>query len=201
MDHLPPIVEHSYPPPKIPCLCSPYEYDGKGILRFPERAGWKVDPEHGPIRTESSKSSIDSPAALLQLWLYFGTLYDVFKIGDLDYQLEDYVQSVNNELLVFSTPLREHLNKMKASANGMNAGLRHQRQEVVTECLRSIFGFSLEYYPASFRPNRWRISSVLSPDLSTSIIILAETLTNAPRQIWPLPPDSAPVGRINSYVS
>ena len=201
MDHLPPIVEHSYPSPKIPCLCSPYEYDGKGILQFPERVGWKIDPEHGPIRVDSSKSSIDSPAALLQLWLYFGTLYDIFKIGDLDFQWEDYVQIVDSELLVTSKPLRKHLDKLKASAEGRDAGLYHQRQELVANCLGIVFRFFFQYYPASFRPNRWNIPSVLSPDLSTSIIVLAETLTNAAKQIWPLPRDSAPVRKIESYVS
>lgn len=201
MDHLPPIVEHSYPSPKIPCLCSPYEYDGKGILQFPERIGWKIDPEHGPIRVDSSKSSIDSPAALIQLWLYFGTLYDIFKIGELDFQWEDYVQTVDSELLVTSKPLREHLDKMKASAEGMDAGRYHQRQELVTNCLGIVFRFFFQYCPASFRPNRWNIPSVLSPDLSTSIIVLAETLTNAAKQIWPLPRESAPVGKIESHIT
>ena len=202
MDHLPPIVEHSYPSPKIPCLCSPYEYDGKGILHFPERVGWKIDPENGPIRINSSVSSIDSPAALLQLWLYFGTLYDIFKIGELDFQWEDYVQRVDSELLVTSKSLREHLDKLKASAEGRDAGLYHQRQELVTNCLRIVFGFFNLHHPASFRPpNRWKISSVLSSDLSTSIIVLAETLTNAAKQIWPLPPNSAPVEDVNNYVS
>ena len=201
MDHLPPIVEHSFPSPRIPCLCSPYDYDGKGILQFPERVGWKIDPENGPIRIDSSKSSIDSPAALLQLWLYFGTLYDIFKIGGLEFQGEDYVQTTDSELLVTSKPLREHLDKLKASAEGMNAGLCHQRQELVANCLGTVFRFFFQYCPASFRPNRWDISSVLSPDLSTSIIVLAETLTNATKQIWPLPRDSAPVGKISSHIT
>ena len=201
MDHLPPIVEHSYPPPKIPCLCSPHDYDGKGILQFPERVGWEIDPENGPIRVDSSKSSIDSPAVLLQLWLYFGTLHDYFKIGDLDFHWEDYVQTVDSELLVTSARLRGHLDKLKARAEGMNAGLCHQRQELVTNCLRIVFCFFKKYFPASFRPNRWKVSSVLSPDLSTSIIVLAETLTNAAKQIWPLPRDSAPVGQINYHVT
>ena len=145
MDHLPPILEHSYPSPKIPCLYSPYEYDGKGIVEFPERVGWKIDSEKGPIRVDSIRSSIDSPAALLQLWLYFGTLYDIFKIGNGNLQWEDYVQIVDSELLVISTPLREHLDKLKESAEGMNAALRHQRQKFVTNCLRIVFKFFLQY--------------------------------------------------------
>ena len=201
MDHLPPILEHFYPPPKIPCLCSPYDYDGKGILQFPERVGWEIDPENGPIRIDSSKSSIDSPAVLLQLWLYFGTLHDYFQIGDLDFQWEDYVQNVDSELLVTSARLRDHLDKLKASAEGMDASIYHRRQELVTNCLSIVFRFFFQYYPASFRPNRWKVSSVLSPDISTSIIVLAETLTNAAKQIWPLPRDSAPVGTINYHVT
>ena len=201
MDHLPPIVEHSYPPPKIPCLCSPNDYDGNGILQFPERVGWEIDPENGPIRVDSSKSSIDSPAVLLQLWLYFGTLHDYFQIGDLDFQWEDYVQNVDSELLVTSARLRDHLDKLKASAEGMDASIYHRRQELVTNCLSIVFRFFFQYYPASFRPNRWKVSSVLSPDISTSIIVLAETLTNAAKQIWPLPRDSAPVGTINYHVT
>ena len=49
MDHLPPIVEYLYPLPKILYLCSPYEYDNKGILGFPERVDWKIDSENNPI--------------------------------------------------------------------------------------------------------------------------------------------------------
>ena len=201
MDHLPSIVEHSYPPSKIPCLCSPYEYDGKGILGFVERVGWKIDPESGPIRTDSIQTPIDSPAALLQLWLYFGTIYEIFKIGDLNFQWDDYIQTVDNQLLVNSTPLREHLDKLKAGAEDLNADLCHQRQALVANCLRIVFGFFLEYFPASYRSRRWNISSVLSPDLSTSIIVLIETLTNAAKQIWPLPPDSAPLEKIQGWVS
>ena len=201
MDHLPPIVDYSYPPPKIPCLCSPYEYDGEGILGFAERVGWKIDPENGPIRNDSTKKPIDTPAALLQLWLYFGTLYDIFKIGDLDFQWDGYIQTVDNELLVTSTPLREHLDRLKAGAEDINADLCHQRQVLVADCLSIVFHFFHKYYPAPFRPNRRKISSVLSPDLSTSIIVLAETLMNAAKQIWPLPPDSAPLEKISSWVS
>ena len=198
MDHLPPIIENSYLPPRIPSLCSPSDYDGKGILNFPKRAGWMIDPEHGPIQTSST---IHSPAALLQLWLYFGTVHDVFKIGNLDIRLEDYVKTIDHDLLVTSAPLREHLDQLQVSAEGINEDLRYQRQERVLDCLKVVFSVFSEYHPAPFRPKRWKISSVLSSDLCISIIVLAETLANAAKQIWPLPSDSAPLSKLNTYVS
>lgn len=201
MDHLPSINENSFPPPKILSLCSPSEYDGKGILDFPERAGWKIDAEYGPIRTDNTKTSINSPAALLQLWLYFGPLHDIFKIGNLDFRWEDYVETVDHDFLVTSTPLRKHLDQLRASAGGMNEDLRYQHQQRVSDCLKVVFRFFLEYHPASFRPQKWKVSSVLSPDLCISIIVLAETLTNAAKQIWPLPSDSAPLSKMINYVS
>ena len=83
----------------------------------------------------------------------------------------------------------------------MDASLYHQRQERVVDCLNIVFQIFAAYWPASFRLNKWKISSVLSPDLSTSILVLAETLTNAGSQIWPLPPGSAPVEKIERFVS
>ena len=72
---------------------------------------------------------------------------------------------------------------------------------LIADCLRIVISFFLQYHPSPFRFNRWKISSALSPDLSTSILVLAQTLTNAATQIWPLPRDSAALEKINSYVS
>ena len=201
MDHLPPIVEHSYAAPEIPCLCQPQDYDGKGLFGFPERVGWKIDSEHGPLPIGDNERSISSPAALLQLWLYFGLLYDIFRIANLDIEWERYVQFVDGEVWVTSVLLREDLDTLKAKDIGVSQDLCHRRQELAADCLRIVFRLFHEYYPAPFRPKKWAISSILSPDLSNSIIVLAETLTNALGQIWPLPPDSAPLKRVNSHVS
>lgn len=185
MDHLPTIEDPWYPPPKVPCLCRPQDYDGQGILGFPERVGWKIDRERGPVLMDATKSSIESPGALLQSWLYYGMLCDVFRVGGLEIDVQDFIQSNDGESFVTTAALRGYLDKLATGAENIQQEVCHQRQKMVRDCLKEVFGLLEIYWDTPFLFGRWNISSVLSLDVVMSIAILGETLKNAVHQIWP----------------
>lgn len=79
------IEDPAFPLPRMPCLCCVNDYDGQGMVGFPDRAGWRIDLQKGPIRFDATKSLIESSEALIQAWLFFGLLYDVLPtwgVGD-----------------------------------------------------------------------------------------------------------------------
>jgi len=56
--------------PEIPCFCEPNHYDKKGFFGYPERQGWEVTAEKGPLFVgEANNYAPSDPAALLQVWL------------------------------------------------------------------------------------------------------------------------------------
>ena len=201
MDHLPLLSSPSFTPSRIPCICLQQDYDGRGLDGFPERVGWTIDLEYGPTRIENKKSTINSPAALLQLWLYFGALHEVLRICGQEVALDKYVQADSVGNYVTSAPLRNDLDDARMRAADTSENLRYAKQKLVRDCLNIVFRFFLRYHPAPYRTNRWDVSSVLSPDLSTSIIVLAETLANAALQIWPLPHSPSRSKEVESFVS
>ena len=94
MEHLPLIVDPAYPLPKIPCYCKSDDYDRQGMANFPQRAGWKIDRQDGPVRFNETTSRIASPVALLQAWLFFGFLQDVFSIGQTEIDIHAFQQQM-----------------------------------------------------------------------------------------------------------
>lgn len=197
MDHLPTIKGSAYALPKIPCLCQPRDYDGQGIAGFPERMGWQIDRTLGPVRVNEHKSQTKSPDALLQSWLYFGVIYDVFRIGGLDVDLKDFVHELHSQLIVTSMSLREHLDKLMVSAKELSHDECHRRQQLVRDVLRQVFGFFDIYWDAPHQFGRWRVSSVISLDSILSILILGETFKNAGALVWPV--DPSPLQQVYNF--
>ena len=188
MDHLPIIKGPAYAVPKIACLCRPNDYDGQGIDGFPERMGWRIDRILGPVRLNERESQIKTPGALLQSWLYFGMICEFFQIGGLSVNLIDFVCDLDDELFVTSTSLREHLDKLAASARELGRNECLRRQQLTRDLLRQVFGFFDIYWDAVHQFDRWRASSVLSLDSIISIVILGETFKNAGAVLWPVDP-------------
>ena len=196
MDHLPEISRPAYVPPEIPCLCFPSDYDGHGVTGFPERVGWRLDRIQGPLREDDKKSTIESAGALLQAWLYFGMLSDVFKIGEIEYNLHDFVEIANGRSIIRTDYLREYLDKLAKKAEGGSEEEHSRRQILVTESLRLVFGVFEINWDAPIQFGRWRISSILSLDTLMSIVILGETFKNAAAQIWPVSSETSPLKTI-----
>ena len=188
MDHLPEIQASAHTPPSIPCLCNPHSYDRLGITDFPSRAGWEINRTQGPILVDKIRGEIGSSGALVQVWLYFGMLYDVSQIGGIVFDLQDFVRSDDEgELCVTTACLRGYLDRLAIHAERFSERERMQKQQLVKNCLRTVFGFFDLYWDAPVQFDRWRVSSVLSLDTLMSIMILGETFKNAAAQIWPLP--------------
>ena len=196
MDHLPQVQALAHKSPKIPCLCHAHDFDGQGIVGFPERVGWKIDRIQGPVRFDDKKIKIDSPGAMLQAWLYFGMLSEIFQIGRITYDLQDSLQVVEGRSFVTTTCLRRYLDGLAGTAKGNSEQESHSSQKLVTACLRAVFGVFDIYWDAPFQFGRWSISSVLSSDMLMSIVILGETFKNAAAQIWPLGSMSSPLKQV-----
>ena len=197
MDHLPIIKGPAYAVPKIACLCQPNDYDSQGIAGFPERMGWRIDRILGPVRLNERQSQIKSPGALLQSWLYFGVIRDFFQIGRLNVDLKDFVYDLDGGLFITSTSLRMHLDKLAASAPKLNRDEYLQRQHLIRDLLRQVFGFFDNYWDAIHQFDRWRASSVLPLDSILSIVILGETFKNATAVMWPV--DPSPLQQVYNF--
>ena len=141
MDHLPIIEDPAYPSPEIPCLCLPNDYDGQGVLGFPERVGWKIDRVHGPVRTHEASSSIDSQRALLQAWLFFGVLYDVFQIGGISIDLQKFKKPTDNAIT--NAPLKDYLDSLAKHEGGQSLNICKQRQQKLRDCFYPMTGISI----------------------------------------------------------
>lgn len=193
MDHLPEIQNSAYPSPTIPCLCRPQDYDGHGVRDFPSRTGWEIDIEKGPIRIADQEPLIKSPRALLQTWLYFGTLHEVLSIGGLDVNMQSFVETVDDESVVTSRPLRGYLDQLAQYAETMAEEEYQRRQERVRDCLRVISHVLDLHWDPMFSSRRWSILPCLPLDVVMSIQILLETLKDTLGRIWPVTANPSPL--------
>ena len=195
MDHLPEITAPTYPLPEVPCTCRVDDYDGQGVVEFPERAGWQIDRQVGPHQVDESKSLIRSSESLLQAWLFFGLLYDVFKIGKLDVDMNLYVQHVGNMSVLSTAKLRDHLDMLAGDAPQLGSEDCFQRQKQLQTCLAPIANLLQRHSNTQRAKENWKLSPTFSLDSLMIINILAETLRNAAMQIWPVAVDKSPLRR------
>ena len=193
MNHLPEIKDPAYPFPEIPCICRVDDYDGQGTVGFPERVGWQIDRQAGPCRIDESKSSIQSPKALLQAWLFFGLLSDVFRIGELDVDMSTYVQHGGNGPILTTAKLRDHLEKLARDAQQLKSETYLQRQKQVQTCFTPILNFLQRHWNTQRAKENWKLSPTLSLDDIMVVVILTETLRNAVMQMWPVQVDESPL--------
>lgn len=193
MDHLPEMHNLAYPSPKIPCLCRPQDYDGHGVQNFPSRVGWEIDVEKGPVRVADQEPLIKSPTALLQAWLYFGTLHEMLSIGGLDVNLQSFVDTVDGELVITSRPLRGYLDQLAQYAETVGEEEFQRRQERVRDCLRCTSHVLDLHWDPMFSSRRWNIIPCLPLDVVMSIQVLIETFKHSLDRIWPVKVSPSPI--------
>ncbi|KAF2992997.1 hypothetical protein E8E14_000383 [Neopestalotiopsis sp. 37M] len=109
MDHLPPILDPVEPYPKPPFLGYICTFDGGQFTTFPERCGWKLEGENNFSDRLLRKDGVElghlETSAFIQAWLFFGLLFEVFKIIDVPLNEEDSIRkddtgtSVTTEML------------------------------------------------------------------------------------------------------
>ena len=186
MEHLPAIFDPAYPLPKILCACSPDDYDEQGMIDFPERMGWEIDRHTGPVRVDETKSSIRSPVALLQAWLFFGILLDVFSIGQTKIDIHAYRQYLAGQYVLSTAALKDSLTRLERAAWQLAPDAYPQRQKLVFDCFKPLVDFLDRHWTTWVVEKCWKMTSILSLDDIMVFIILGETLQNAIIQIWPV---------------
>lgn len=193
MEHLPPIANPAYPLPKIPCYCKPDDYDGQGMADFPQRAGWKIDRQEGPVRVDESKSRIASPIGLLNAWLFFGFLQDVFSIGKTEIDMHAFQQQTDAQTFLSTSALKEFLVKLERPASQLEPATCLERQKQVLECFKSLLNFLDRHWDTRTADQCWKVTSIISLDHIMVFVILGETLKNSITQIWPVPQEKSPI--------
>lgn len=193
MEHLPSIADPAYPLPKIPCYCKSDDYDGQGMADFPQRVGWKIDRQDGPVRFDETKSRIASPMALLQAWLFFGFLQDVFSIGQTKIEMHAFQQQIGRQCYLSTAALKEFLIHLERAAWQLKPDACLQRQKQVLECFKILLNFLHRHWDTRTTDLNWKVTSTLSLDHIMVFVILGETLRNAVTQIWPVPSEKSPL--------
>ena len=193
MEHLPLIVDPAYPLPKIPCYCKSDDYDRQGMANFPQRAGWTIDRQDGPVRFNETTGRIASPVALLQAWLFFGFLQDVFSIGQTEIDIDAFQQQIDGQSFLSTAALPDCLTRLERAAWQLepDACLQHQKQ--VLGCFKSLVEFLDRHWDTHTAISGWNIISIMSLDHIMVFVILAETLRNAVTQIWSVSWDKSPM--------
>ena len=90
MDHLPEIRDPQHAAWSVPLLFKREDiYDGTGFSTFPERKGVQIqDLISG---THNDRFPLES-AGLLQSWLYFGLLTEIFIVSDIRVNTDDFIE-------------------------------------------------------------------------------------------------------------
>lgn len=193
MDHLPAIADPAYPLPRVICVCNPDDYDGLGMVDFPKRMGWNMDRRNGPVRVGEAKSRIESPVALLQAWLFFGFLQDVFSIGETEIDLHAFKQQIDGQFYLSTATLKDSMTRLERAAWQIKPEVCLQRQTKVHQCFKTILNFLDWHWDTRMAENNWRVSSILPLDAIMVFVILGETFKNAINQIWPVPAEKSPI--------
>jgi hypothetical protein len=187
MQHLPSIENPSYSLPQIPCFCRVDDYDGQGLAGILERVGWLIDRQQGSLPISNTESALRFPADLLQAWLFFGMLHEMFR-GRESYSamhcfLPNFVDEKKNGNYITIASLKQHIETLLEREKGQNVDMCLQRQTDLQRCfdvVNTFFGLCMD----SQRSCIWKVSSTLSLDFSLLILTIEETLKNAAEQIW-----------------
>lgn len=109
MDHLPLPKNSPLDPIEVPYSCTS-DYDGKPMLEYPIRRGWKVNYSPYGIRyldENGLKPTNAELEAFIQTWLYFGFLHELFG-GFVD--IKCFVtQNAHGKPAVTTSPLQQCL--------------------------------------------------------------------------------------------
>ncbi|KAL6307915.1 hypothetical protein BKA93DRAFT_26621 [Sparassis latifolia] len=100
--------KHIYPSTQVPHLACVAPYDTLGFPDFPARIGWEVleykqGQEIRLHRLDQQEASTGEQISLLQEWLFFGVLGEMFGICDMSLDVSHFVHSK----IVSTAPLKE----------------------------------------------------------------------------------------------
>jgi hypothetical protein len=164
-------------PIRVPYVCSEM-YDGLHFFSYLHRKGWKLEKlANGNLGDKTSQDA----ASFLQAWLYFGLLFHVLGPVDVSFTPYDFIEDTQNGQSVISTrKLPEYIIRWNEWEQQRTAEQRRERHGVIKPSL-TILGDAIPMFckataaDHSMSPNRYP----LLPEISLSIIVLADSITKA----------------------
>ncbi|KIX10279.1 uncharacterized protein Z518_01361 [Rhinocladiella mackenziei CBS 650.93] len=198
VDHLQLPRQLRYPLPSIPyVLRSPPSsaYDGLEFSSYPQRRGFNKDEL---LQGHVAGRSDEELNEFFQSWLFFGTIYEVFRIAKEKFNMTEFVWvNGDGQQLITTRPLRKHLDswvqrELRAGRSlfwglvSLFTDTWYERLRRIDECLDEAMKFTAKLLaPAS--PSslpRDQLPNIM-PEISLSIIILTSTLEWAKDQVVP----------------
>lgn len=170
-------------PIKVPYVCLQV-FEGS-FSDYPERRGW--DKEKLYLGDFDGKTFEDT-RSFLQEWLYFGPLFHIFDAPGIEFNYQDFIyKTEDGQEWITTTKLPAYIAKWYFQPRveymgGRSAEQRKQTFTHVYSCLKEMHRFVLRFcdrdsYSGKYHPpTRFR---PLTPELSLSIIVLADSLTKA----------------------
>jgi hypothetical protein len=205
MEHLPEIKDPAYPLPNIHYLGHIIEYDENGFFDFPQRHGWSLyhpmtygfhairRHNEGPRHVNPEFQTPENIAALVQAWLFFGVLHEIFNtILGLDLPLQEFIEIRDGGKFISTRELRRYLKyweELQSRTIGdhyfgrkrWTSSENIELQSRVKNVLSEVNWFFHQYLDrGSGRP--W--ARCLTLDLQLAILILAETVTATGLYMW-----------------
>ncbi|KAG0638543.1 hypothetical protein HOY80DRAFT_1047420 [Tuber brumale] len=189
--HLPDVLGPGSPLPEIPCLCEPNSYDKEGFFDFPTRQGWFFDLTGGSGPQRIDGDEVPSSAvkgAFLQSWLFFGMLYEVLRLLDVEVDLEDCVvrNQDGTKRCITTYQLRKYFEGCIQRGKAPSRVPREAALTDIAKILRRVDS-TIRAYSDTLSSRTWRLSDALPLDTVLSILVLGESLLNVTRLAMPLP--------------
>jgi hypothetical protein len=186
--HLPFVQSPTSQPPRVPYLGHVCRYDNEGFASFPARKGWKLVGEDAYsmclVRSDGSDTSAEEGTAFIQAWLYFGLLFEAFRIVGVETSMDDFVGKDDLGFFVSSARLPTYLDEWRHLNDGHTQDLQRQH-------LRSVFDFLHEAGDIvdqilSFPWLRYGtdVNTQTKLIVAESIAMLGDSLMNAAKRIW-----------------
>lgn len=188
MDHLPPILDPVEPYPKPPFLGYICTFDGGQFTTFPERCGWKLEGENNFSDRLLRKDGVElghlETSAFIQAWLFFGLLFEVFKIIDVPLDEEHFIRKDDTGTSVTTQMLPTYIKKWEEREHSRSSSVQKQHLRGVLSHLQEAGGIVdtlLSHPRLRYAADELTMTRLV---IAESIAILGDTLMNATKNIW-----------------
>ncbi|GJJ11103.1 hypothetical protein Clacol_005334 [Clathrus columnatus] len=185
MDHfiLPPGAQHYI---TVPYKCIE-PYDNGDFATYPERKGWTIDDIEG--KDDYGHRKPEEIEMFFQSWLFFGVLVQVFKVVDIEINVDDFIDRDKGVVTTCKFPelMEEYAMVWKKTwPDDISFELASAPNAIaVTKILSAVFRIMRPYCYNPVAGGSLSVrSSPLSPEIVVSIVGLAITFYNAGRYLY-----------------
>jgi hypothetical protein len=183
MEHIPLPADPAQAHLKVPLLCEDNMYDGSGIpdwLEYGTKWGYAVHTyDDSPILVPiNPKGSQD---AFIQSWLWFGVLTEFCRVI-LTFDLADsFIETEGSQKFLTTKSLEQKLTLSRTILSLFPQRIRELQYTTAKHLLTHAENFC---YQCLSRTGQRRHQVSVSPEISTSVLVLIETLKHATRVLW-----------------